>query len=51
MDYFAVFFSLVVDCMKIEFDLFGFKLSFWGIFIFVCIASMLAAAIGGIFND
>ena len=51
MEYLARFIGYTVDFMKIEFSLFGFKLSFWEIFIFVCLASIVFSAIGGIFSD
>ena len=47
----AKFIGYVVDFMKIEFNLFGFDLSFWGIFIFTSLASIVLSAIGDIFND
>lgn len=51
MQYLAKFIGYAVDFMKIEFDLFGYTLSFWNIFIFVCLASIILWAIGGIFGD
>lgn len=47
----AKFIVYLVDFMQIEFSLFGFRLSFWDIFIFVCLASIVFSAIGGIFSD
>ena len=51
MQYIAKFIGYLIDFLKIEFNLFGFKMSFWEIFIFVCLASIVFGAIGRIFSD
>lgn len=51
MEYVAKFIKFIFDLMKIEFNLFGYDLSFFAIFVFVCLASILAYTIGGIFSD
>ena len=50
MEYVAKFIGYAVDFMRIEFSLFGFTLSFWEMFIFICLASIILWALGEIFN-
>lgn len=51
MKYVAKFINFIFDLMKIEFNLYGYDLSFFKIFVFVCLAAILANIIGGIFSD
>ncbi len=51
MEYIARYFSIIFDAMRREFVLFGYHISFFDIFIFVSVASILASAIRRIFDD
>lgn len=52
MEYFALFFGYIIAFMKIKFEIFGFELSFWGIFVFTCVTSIVLWFIGRFFlND
>lgn len=51
MEYIARYFDIIFGFMRREFVLFGFRLSFFDIFIFVVAAGILASAIRRIFDD
>ncbi len=51
MDYIARYFNIIFGFMRQEFSLFGYKMSFFGIFVFVVAAGILASAIRRIFYD
>lgn len=51
MEYVSKFIAFIFNLMKIEFNLYGYNLSFFKIFVFTCLASILACMIGGIFSD
>lgn len=51
MNAFIKIFSLLLEFMQREFDLFGFTVSFWQIFIFSCLSSIIGTFIGSIFKS
>lgn len=50
MEYFFTFMDMIIDFAKTPINLWGFETSYWEIFLFVTIGSMVFLFIGGIFN-
>lgn len=50
METFSLFMSLIIDFMKTPFSLWGFEMSYWSIFLFVIIGSMIFSFIGSFLN-
>lgn len=48
---FLDFMQMIIDFMKTPISLWGFETSFWGIFLFVAVGTMIFGFIGGIFNS
>ena len=50
MEFIARYFSILVDGMKQEMDIYGFKFSFFGVMIFVSVGVIIITAIRRIFE-
>lgn len=51
MESFISFMGIIIDFMKQPFTIYGFEFSFWGIFMFVILGSIVMGFIGGLFSD
>lgn len=50
MEILATLFSKVIEAFKLPITLFGFTFSYWEVFCFVIVMSILCYIIGGIFS-
>lgn len=50
MSTFLNFMTMIIDFMKIPINLYGFETSFWGIFLFVAVGTMIFRFIGGVLD-
>lgn len=51
MEDFALFVHAVISLFKVEFTIYGFTLSWWQVFLWSIVASLLIWFIGRIFSD
>lgn len=51
MNDFAYVIQATVELFRHEFTIYGFTFSFWNVFLFVIVAGLAVAFIGGLFHD
>lgn len=50
MEYLGQIFTLCIDFMKTEYTVYGYTISFWGIFVFGAVCSLVCMLLGGYLN-
>lgn len=50
MEVIGIFLNMIMEGLKHEFNIYGYSISYWKIFVFMCLTSILLAIIGGILH-
>jgi len=48
LETFILYFNAFMKLFKLSFNMFGFQISFWQVFLFVCFSAIIGRFLGGV---